>query len=86
MKVGILGSGDGAKSLGRAFLEAGHEVMLGSRQPEKLRPWVREMDIGAASDVGGIALSHYVEAMAVVWIITAFAGGHWNQAFKLMRK
>ncbi|MGH8023341.1 MAG: NADPH-dependent F420 reductase [Limisphaerales bacterium] len=37
-------------------------------------------------DVGGIGLSHYLEAIAMVWILTAMAGGHWNQAFKLMRK
>jgi predicted dinucleotide-binding enzyme len=36
-------------------------------------------------DVGGIALSHYLEAAAMIWIITAFTGGHWNQAFKLLR-
>lgn len=37
-------------------------------------------------DVGGIGLSHYLEATAMIWILTAFAGGHWNQAFKLLRK
>jgi 8-hydroxy-5-deazaflavin:NADPH oxidoreductase len=37
-------------------------------------------------DVGGIALSHYLEATAMIWIITARVGGHWNQAFKLLRK
>ena len=37
-------------------------------------------------DVGGIGVSHYLEAVAMIWIITAFAGGHWNQAFKLLRK
>lgn len=37
-------------------------------------------------DVGGIALAHYLEATAMVWIITAYTGGHWNQAFKLLRK
>ena len=37
-------------------------------------------------DIGGIEFSHYLEALAMIWIITAFAGGHWNQAFKLMRK
>lgn len=36
-------------------------------------------------DVGGIGFSHYLEAMAMVWIITAFTGSHWNQAFKLLR-
>jgi predicted dinucleotide-binding enzyme len=37
-------------------------------------------------DVGGIALAHYLEALAMVWIITAFSGNHWNQAFKLWRQ
>ena len=212
MKVGILGSGDVAKALGRGFLKEGHEVMLGSREPAKLAAWVRESGKGAFSgtfpetaafgelvalavhgtssmdairaagvdhfkgkivldatnpldmsggpppklvgglgsssgelnqkalpgafvvkafntvgnaqfykpefsggppdmficgddakakerisrickdfgwnpvDVGGIGLSHYLEATAMVWIITAFAGGHWHQAFKLLRK
>ena len=212
MRVGILGSGDVAKALGRGFLAEGHEVMLGSRDPAKLVAWVRESGKGASSgtfseaakfgelialavhgtksvdairaagvdhfkgkivldatnpldmsggvpptligalgsssgelnqkalpdafvvkafntvgnaqfykpefaggppdmficgdderakeqvsricrdfgwnsiDVGGIGLSHYLEAIAMVWIITAFADGHWNQAFKLLRK
>lgn len=212
MKIGILGSGDVAQSLGRGFLNEGHEVMLGSREPAKLAAWVRESGKGASSgtfsetaafgelvalavhgtksvdairaagvdhfkgkivldatnpldmsgggpptlvgtvgtssgelnqralpdafvvkafntvgnaqfykpefaggppdmflcgddakakeqvsricrdfgwnpvDVGGIGLSHYLEATAIVWIITAFTGGHWNQAFKLLRK
>ncbi|HWA95872.1 MAG TPA: NAD(P)-binding domain-containing protein [Terracidiphilus sp.] len=37
-------------------------------------------------DVGGIGASHYLESAAMIWIITAFNGGHWNQAFKLLRK
>jgi len=36
--------------------------------------------------VGGIELLHYLEAAAMIWIITAFSGGHWNQAFKLLRE
>jgi predicted dinucleotide-binding enzyme len=39
MKIGILGSGDVAKALGKGFLEAGHEVMLGSRDAGKVRGW-----------------------------------------------
>jgi len=210
MKIGILGSGDVAKSLGRGFLSEGNEVMLGSRSPEKLSTWTAESGKGASSgtfaetaefgevvvlavhgtasvdviemagadnfkgkvvmdatnpldmsampprlvgglgsssgeliqnalpgafvvkafntvgnsqfykpefaggppdmficgndangktevsricndfgwnsiDVGGIDLSHYLEATAMVWIITAFAGNHWDQAFKLLR-
>jgi 8-hydroxy-5-deazaflavin:NADPH oxidoreductase len=36
MTVGILGSGDVGKSLARGFAGVGHEVMIGSRSPEKL--------------------------------------------------
>jgi predicted dinucleotide-binding enzyme len=212
MRVGILGSSDVAKSLARGFLNEGHEVMLGSREPEKLASWVQESgnsasggtfsetakfgelvvlavngaksveavqmagvdnfngkvvidatnpldmsggpppkligSLGTSSGelnqkalpgafvvkafntvghahfykpefaggppdmflcgedanakeqvsricwafgwnpigVGGIGFSHYLEATAMVWIITAFTGGHWNQAFKLLRK
>jgi len=39
MKVGILGSGQVAKVLGKAFLELGHEVKLGSRDAEKVKGW-----------------------------------------------
>jgi predicted dinucleotide-binding enzyme len=49
MRVGILGSGDVAKALGRGFLKEGHEVMLGSREPGKLASWVRESGKGASS-------------------------------------
>jgi 8-hydroxy-5-deazaflavin:NADPH oxidoreductase len=40
MRVGILGSGDVAKSLAGGFLKHGHSVTLGSRTPEKLADWV----------------------------------------------
>lgn len=39
MKVGILGSGDVAKTLGAGFLKHGHTVMLGTRDPSKLAAW-----------------------------------------------
>lgn len=39
MKVGILGSGEVAKVLGKGFLTAGHEVMLGSRDAAKVSGW-----------------------------------------------
>jgi predicted dinucleotide-binding enzyme len=42
MKVGIIGSGDVARSLGSGFIQLGHSVKLGTRDPkaEKLRDWV----------------------------------------------
>lgn len=39
MKVGILGSGDVAKSLAVGFLAHGHSVTLGTREPSKLTEW-----------------------------------------------
>ncbi len=39
MKVGVLGSGDVAKTLAGGFLKHGHTVMIGSRSPAKLEDW-----------------------------------------------
>jgi len=39
MKVGVLGSGQVAKVLAKAFLELGHDVMLGSREASKVAGW-----------------------------------------------
>src|SRR5437016_2161905 len=39
MKIGILGSGEVAKTLGGGFLKHGHSVTLGSRSPKKLANW-----------------------------------------------
>ncbi|HMU60951.1 MAG TPA: NAD(P)-binding domain-containing protein [Gemmatimonadales bacterium] len=39
MKVGIIGSGIVAQTLGRGFLAHGHAVMLGTRTPAKLSEW-----------------------------------------------
>jgi hypothetical protein len=40
VKVGVLGSGDVAKTLASGFLKHGHDVTLGSRTPDKLKDWV----------------------------------------------
>ena len=39
VNVGVLGSGEVGKKLAGGFLSLGHEVMIGSRDPEKLREW-----------------------------------------------
>ena len=36
MKIGIIGSGEVAQTLGKAFLAEGFEVKLGSRDPQKM--------------------------------------------------
>lgn len=52
-KVGILGSGDVARSLGRGFANHGYLVKLGSRAPTRLEPWTAE--VGRGSSAGSLA-------------------------------
>lgn len=40
MRIGVLGSGVVGKVLSEGFLGKGHEVMRGSREPDKLATWV----------------------------------------------
>lgn len=53
VKVGILGSGDVAKALAKGFIELGHDVRMGSRDPEKLAEWVAAA--GPKASVGTFA-------------------------------
>jgi 8-hydroxy-5-deazaflavin:NADPH oxidoreductase len=55
MKVGILGSGDVARSLGSGFASLGHSVRLGSRDPESepLVAWKRK--VGPSASTGTFA-------------------------------
>lgn len=46
-KVGILGSGIVARTLGKGLLSLGHEVMLGTRDTAKLDTWKAEAGSGA---------------------------------------
>ena len=39
MKIGVIGSGDVAKSLASGFLKHGHQVTIGTRSPNKLADW-----------------------------------------------
>ncbi len=42
MKVGVIGSGDVAKTLASGFLKHGHEVVVGTREPAKLADWLKQ--------------------------------------------
>ncbi len=55
MKVGILGTGDVGRALGRGFIALGHEAMIGARTAnhEKALEWVGEM--GAKASQGTFA-------------------------------
>ncbi len=45
MKVGVLGSGDVGKVLAAGFKSFGHDVKIGSREPEKLAAWSKEKNV-----------------------------------------
>lgn len=51
MKIGFLGSGNVAKTLGAAFAARGHTVRIGSRTPsaEPLQAWSRDAGVPAVS-------------------------------------
>ena len=55
MRVGILGTGDVGKALGKGFIALGHDVKMGSRDAknEKALAWAREL--GAKASVGTFA-------------------------------
>src|SRR5690349_500693 len=55
MRIGILGTGDVAKALGKGFLTLGHEVRMGSRSAtnEKAVAWVK--DSGPKASAGTFA-------------------------------
>jgi predicted dinucleotide-binding enzyme len=37
-------------------------------------------------DVGGVEASRYLEAMCMVWVLSAMRTNNWNQAFKMLKK
>ena len=56
MKIGILGSGIVAQTLGAGFLQRGHQVLLGTGTPAKLDDWAaqhREGRVGSFADAAG---------------------------------
>ncbi len=55
MEIGIVGSGDVARSLGAGFVAVGHRVCLGSRSPdsEALRAWKQR--VGPPGSTGSFA-------------------------------
>ena len=77
MKVGILGSGVVGQTLGKKFIELGHEVIVGTRSPEKLADW--------AAETGGQTGS-FADAAAfgeVIVVATLWAGGATESAIQL---
>jgi predicted dinucleotide-binding enzyme len=54
MNIGVLGSGGVAKALASGFLKHGHEVVVGTRSPDKLAEWAGKQP-GAKVRVGSFA-------------------------------
>jgi predicted dinucleotide-binding enzyme len=42
MKIGIIGSGEVGQRLGDGFIELGHTVKIGTRDPQKVAAWVEK--------------------------------------------
>jgi len=65
MKIGILGSGGVGETLGSGFLQHGHEVVMGSRTPEKLADWKARNPNGSIGTFAEAAASGELIVLAV---------------------
>ncbi|MCI0563256.1 MAG: NAD(P)-binding domain-containing protein [Nitrososphaera sp.] len=75
MKVGILGSGDVGQRLGDGFIELGYTVMMGTRTPAKVHPWVskHEMKKALSGSFSEAASFGELVVIATLWAGTAAA-------------
>ena len=65
MNIGILGSGDVAKSLAVGFLAHGHKTMLGTRNPAKLKDWAVQNSKGGLGSFADAARFGELVVLAV---------------------
>jgi len=65
MKIGVIGSGVVAQTLGAGFLKHGHEVVLGTRDAAKLKDWTAKNTKGRVEDVETAAKFGEVLVLAV---------------------
>ena len=73
MKIGVLGSGTVAKVLAAGFLKHGHEVMVGSRTPDKLAEWATENSRGSVGNFADAAAFGELIVLAVKGKVAANA-------------
>jgi len=64
-KFGVLGSGDVGKTLATGFLDHGHEVVIGTRDPDKLAAWVADNPRGRVGSFAEAAEFAEVVVLAV---------------------
>jgi predicted dinucleotide-binding enzyme len=68
MKVGIIGSGMVGQQLGFGFMKSGHEVMIGTRDPEKLAEWKKQAgEKGSVGSFADAAKFGEIIALATLW-------------------
>jgi len=65
MKIGVVGSGVVAQTLGAGFLKHGHEVMLGTREAGKLTDWAAKNRGARVGDFAAAAAFGEVVVLAV---------------------
>jgi len=49
LKIGIIGSGSMGQALGKFFALAGHDILLGSRTPQRVNEWIATEGLTARS-------------------------------------
>src|SRR5262245_6405289 len=65
MKVGVLGSGDVAKTLAGGFVKHGHTVVVGTRDPSKLGEWAARHTAARVASFADAAKSADLVVLAV---------------------
>jgi predicted dinucleotide-binding enzyme len=87
MKVGVLGSGDVAKTLAAGFLKHGHQTMVGTRDTAKLGDWQKANPkalLGSSSETAAFAEILVLAVKGSVAADVLRAAGSANLAGKLV--
>src|SRR3954466_7440612 len=87
MKIGIIGSGEVAQTLGGGFLKHGYDVMLGTREPAKLQEWLRKNSsarVGSFADAAKFGEVAVLAVKGTVAIEAVRAAGAGNLAGKVL--
>ena len=85
MKIGVLGSGDVGRRLGDGFIELGHAVKIGSRDPtkEEVVQWVNKHGRGGAEEEAKASSGTFAEAASFGEMIVNATS--WNGTSNVIR-
>jgi len=73
MKVGVIGSGNVGQTLAAGFVKQGHTVMVGTRDPAKLKDWLEANPDVRVEDANDTAAFAEVVVLAVKGSVAAAA-------------